>query len=149
MCVCVCVCVWVCCQTFYFVLFSLFSKPRAGLATVQSSFFGLATNTLNARNNVLISLATDSGYVFFCIILYIKNPLSRSLKKYCQVAETMFFPDWLIVSFFLNPKCNYSPALQEDARQRRPMDDNGSADICGTTVRNKRVFFWMRWLHRS
>ena len=40
-----------CCQTFSFVLFSLFSRPRAGLATVQSSFFGLATNTLNVRNN--------------------------------------------------------------------------------------------------
>ena len=40
-----------CCQTFSFVLFSLFSRPRAGLATVLSSFFGLATNTLNVRNN--------------------------------------------------------------------------------------------------
>ena len=69
------------------------------------------------------------------------------LKKYCQVAETMFFPDKLTVSFFLNPKYNYSPALQEDAR--RPMDGNGSGDICGTTVGNKIVFFWMRWLHRS
>ena len=30
-----CVCVGgVCCQTFYFVLFSLFTRPRAGLATV-------------------------------------------------------------------------------------------------------------------
>ena len=34
-----------------FVLFSLLSRPRAGLATVLSSFFGLATNTLNVRNN--------------------------------------------------------------------------------------------------
>ena len=41
----------VCCQTFYFVLLSLFSRPRAGLATVYSSFFGLATITLNVRNN--------------------------------------------------------------------------------------------------
>ena len=29
------------------------------------------------------------------------------------------------------------------------MDGNGTGDICGTTVRNKRAFFWMRWLHRS
>ena len=29
--------------------FSRFSRPRAGLATVLSSFFGLATNTLNVR----------------------------------------------------------------------------------------------------
>ena len=35
----------------FFLLFSLFSRPRAGLATVGSSFFGLATNTLNVRNN--------------------------------------------------------------------------------------------------
>ena len=28
------------------------------------------------------------------------------------------------------------------------MDGNGTGDTCGTTVRNKRVFFWMRWLHR-
>ena len=41
----------VCCQTFYFVLFSLFSRPRAELATVLSSFFGLATNTRSVRNN--------------------------------------------------------------------------------------------------
>ena len=35
-----------------FLLFSFpFSRPRAGLVTVQSSFFGLATNTLNVRNN--------------------------------------------------------------------------------------------------
>ena len=39
------------CQAFYFVLFSLFRRPRAGLATVQCSFFGLATNTLNMRDN--------------------------------------------------------------------------------------------------
>ena len=40
------------CQTFYiFVLFSLFSRPRAGLATMVSGFFGLATNTLNVGNN--------------------------------------------------------------------------------------------------
>ena len=38
------------CQT-SFVLFSLFSRPRAGLATVLSSFFGLATNALNVSNN--------------------------------------------------------------------------------------------------
>ena len=37
------------CQTFSFVLFSLFSRPRAGLATLYSSFFGLSTNTLNAK----------------------------------------------------------------------------------------------------
>ena len=29
------------------------------------------------------------------------------------------------------------------------MDGNGAGDICGTTVWNKRVFFWMRWLQRS
>ena len=34
------------CQTFSLVVFSRFSRPRAGLATVLSSFFGLATNTL-------------------------------------------------------------------------------------------------------
>ena len=34
-------------QTFSFIIFPLFSRPRAGLATVQNSFFGLATNTLN------------------------------------------------------------------------------------------------------
>ena len=33
-------------QTFFFIPFSLFSRPRVGLATVYSSFFGLATNTL-------------------------------------------------------------------------------------------------------
>ena len=31
----------------------------------------------------------------------------------------------------------------------RATDGNGAGDICGTTVRNKRVFFWMRWLQRS
>ena len=36
------------CQTFFF---SLFSRPQAGLATVQCSFFGLATNMLNVTNN--------------------------------------------------------------------------------------------------
>ena len=40
-----------CCQTFSSDFFFLFSRPRAGLATVYSSFFGLATNALNVRNN--------------------------------------------------------------------------------------------------
>ena len=39
------------CQTFYVLFFSLSSRPRAGLATVLSIFFELATNTLNVRNN--------------------------------------------------------------------------------------------------
>ena len=37
------------------VLFSLSSRQRAGLATVQSSFSGLATNTLNVRNNNIVT----------------------------------------------------------------------------------------------
>ena len=36
---------------FFSSFLSLFSRSRAGLATVSSSFFGLATNTLNVRNN--------------------------------------------------------------------------------------------------
>ena len=37
----------------FFLLFfpCLNSRPRAGLATVLSSFFGLASNALNVRNN--------------------------------------------------------------------------------------------------
>ena len=35
---------------FHFI-FSQFSRPRAGLATMQSTFFGLETNILNLRNN--------------------------------------------------------------------------------------------------
>ena len=45
-------------------------------------FFGLATNTLNVRNNSSSnnSLATDSGYyVFFFITLY-KNPYLGLVK---------------------------------------------------------------------
>ena len=50
------------CQTFSFVLFSLFSRRRrAGLATVYSSVFGLATNTLNTRNNNKIKDAQGLG----------------------------------------------------------------------------------------
>ena len=58
------------------------------------------------------------------------------LEKYCQVAETMAFPDWLMRSFLLNPKYNYTVplckkiqgtidrmelvyALQEDSRNDR------------------------------
>ena len=37
-------------QTFFFFV-SLFSRPRAGLATCKVVFFGLATNALNVRNN--------------------------------------------------------------------------------------------------
>ena len=37
---------------FFFCFFSLFfSRPRLELATVLSSLFGLAANTLNVRNN--------------------------------------------------------------------------------------------------
>ena len=43
-----------------FVPFSLFSRPRAGLATVLGSFFRLATNTLNVRNNNLNTIALIS-----------------------------------------------------------------------------------------
>ena len=41
------------------VLFSLFKGPRAGLATVLGSFFGLATNTLNVRTR-----ATTNDWLF-------------------------------------------------------------------------------------
>ena len=44
-----------------FVIFSLFSRPRAGLLTVQSSFFGLATNTLNVMDNSNISFLAFVG----------------------------------------------------------------------------------------
>ena len=53
----------VCYQTFSVVLFSLLSRPRAGLATVQSSFFGLATNTLNVKNNVYFQV--NNGVLYF------------------------------------------------------------------------------------
>ena len=36
---------------FFIFFISLFSRSRAGLATVYSTFFGLATYTLNVRNN--------------------------------------------------------------------------------------------------
>ena len=36
---------------YLFMLFVLFSRPRAGLATVKSSFLELATNTLNVKND--------------------------------------------------------------------------------------------------
>ena len=76
--------------------------------------------------------------MFFFIILYIKNPY-LDLEKILQVAETMFFPDWLIRSFLMNPKYNYSTAPREDAR-RFEERLNGAGDISsfGTTVRNKR-----------
>ena len=81
----------------------------------------------------------------------IKKPY-LDLEKNCQVAETMVFPDWLIRSFLLNPKYNYTVllckkiqgtidrmelvyALQEDSRNDR---ENGAGDIFGTAVRNKR-----------
>ena len=68
------------------------------------------------------------------------------------MAETIIFPDWLIKSFSLNPKYNYTVplckkiqgtidrmelvyTLQEDSRNDRK---NGAGDIFGTTVRNKR-----------
>ena len=35
----------------FVVFFSLFGRQRAGLATVYSSFFGLAINSSNVRNN--------------------------------------------------------------------------------------------------
>ena len=38
-------------RLFFVFFFSLFSRPRAGSVTVKSSFLGLATNTLNVRNN--------------------------------------------------------------------------------------------------
>ena len=56
-------------RLFHFVLCFLLSRPRAGLANVQSSFFGLlATNTLNVRNinniiTILLYLVMD--YVVF------------------------------------------------------------------------------------
>ena len=40
-------------MTFLVVVFSLFIRPRARLATVLSRFFGLATNTLKVRNNTV------------------------------------------------------------------------------------------------
>ena len=38
------------------------------------------------------------------------------LKKYCQVAETVVFPDWLIRPFLLNPKYNYTVPLCKKTR---------------------------------
>ena len=39
------------------------------------------------------------------------------LKKYCQVAETMVFPDYLIRSFLLKPKYNYTVPLCKKIRE--------------------------------
>ena len=46
------------------IFFFLFSRPRAGLATVESRFFRLATNALNVRKN------NNSITVGFSPILY-------------------------------------------------------------------------------
>ena len=53
------------CQTFYFLFFSLFSRPRAGLATgpCKVVFFGLATNALNVRNNNNNNLQLPMNYM--------------------------------------------------------------------------------------
>ena len=51
------------CQTFYLV-FSMFSTPRAGLATnlYKIVFFGLATNTLNVRE-----IAYETVYYYYLV----------------------------------------------------------------------------------
>ena len=38
-----------------------------------------------------LSLATDGDYAFSLLFTLLQKPLSRSLKKYCQVARTPFF----------------------------------------------------------
>ena len=47
----------------------------------------------------------------------------------------------------LNPK--YDDTVPLCLKIREAMDGNGTGDIWGTTVRNKRVFFWIRLLLRS
>ena len=44
-----------------YVLFFLFSRPREGLVTTLSSFFGLAANSLNVRNNNIRFVAPHGG----------------------------------------------------------------------------------------
>ena len=46
---------------------------------------------------------------------------------------------WLTRSFLLNPK--YNDTVPLCLKIREAMDGNGTGDIWGTTVRNKRVFF--------
>ena len=58
-------------RLFHFVLCFLLSRPRAGLANVQSSFFGLlATDTLNVRNNNNITLITILLYLVMDYVVF-------------------------------------------------------------------------------
>ena len=47
---------------FFFFFFSLFSRPRAGLATGKVVFFGLATYALNVRNNNKTITCASMGF---------------------------------------------------------------------------------------
>ena len=53
-----------------FVLFSLFSRPGAGLATVESSCHGLATKTINERNGKNNCLEFAMMYVSVCVCVW-------------------------------------------------------------------------------
>ena len=77
------------CQTFSFVLFSLFSRPRAELATVQSSFFGLTTNTLNVRLPDIILL----GQCY-----YHRGTRLNAMKRFCIYFQPMIPPERFDIS---------------------------------------------------
>ena len=62
---------------FSFVLFFVFSRPRAGLATVSSSFCGLATSTLNVRNN-------RTTFKYLVVALYLQ-PMQYVIYYYYHV----------------------------------------------------------------
>ena len=83
---------------------------------------------------------------FFIYPIYYKKPFLDLGKNIVKWLGQCFLPELATRSFLLNPKYDDSVPL---CLKIRPMDGNGAGDICGTTVRNKRVFFWMRWLQRS
>ena len=69
------------------VYISLLSRPRgAGLATALSSFSGLATNTLNVRNNDDDECSVHSNGGLIPDIMY-GHTYSKCMDQPCKVAH--------------------------------------------------------------
>ena len=107
------------CQTFYLV-FSMFSTPRAGLATnlYKIVFFGLATNTLNVRE-----IAYETVYYYYpvwrCTCYIISVLLLLFVSCPCTAINiSVQYNDGLLPDILLLTHCYYHRGTRLNAMRR-------------------------------
>ena len=91
----------VCCQTFSFVLFSLFSRPRAGLATVSSSFFRVGNQYAECEKQQLFKQVNNGVVYLDYEDAHHHGPLLCSFQLLYRICLYCLMMYWFVFPFVL------------------------------------------------